>query len=56
MEAATAPRAPGWLAALLPLALLAILIGIFVAFDAPGLERNGVPVEEVAVEVWREPA
>ena len=50
MEAATANRAPGWLAALLPLALLAALIGVFVAFDAPGLERNGVPVEEVAVE------
>jgi zinc transporter ZupT len=50
MEAAAARRAPGWLAALLPLALLAALIGIFVALDAPGLERNGIPVEEVAVE------
>jgi zinc transporter ZupT len=51
MEAATAsPRIPGWLAALLPLGLLAVAIAVFVAFDAPGLERNGVPVEEVAVE------
>jgi zinc transporter ZupT len=50
MEAATVRRAPGWLAALLPLALLAALIGFFVALDAPGLERNGVAVEEVAVE------
>jgi zinc transporter, ZIP family len=50
MEAAAARRAPNWLAALLPLALLAALIGVFVALDAPGLERNGVPVEEVAVE------
>jgi zinc transporter, ZIP family len=50
MEAATATRAPGWLAAVLPLALLGVAIGLFVLFDAPGLERNGVPVEEVAVE------
>lgn len=50
MEAAAARRAPNWLTALLPLALLAALIGVFVALDAPGLERNGVPVEEVAVE------
>ena len=50
MEAAAAPRGPSWLAALLPLVLLGALIGVFVALDAPGLERNGVPVEEVAVE------
>ena len=51
MEAATAGgRRPNWLVALLPLVLLAALIGVFVAFDAPGLERNGVPVEEIAVE------
>jgi zinc transporter ZupT len=36
--------------ALLPLALLGIAIGTFIALDAPGLERNGIPVEEVAVE------
>ena len=41
---------PGWLAALLPLAVLGIAIAVFVALDAPGLERNGVPVEEVSVE------
>jgi zinc transporter ZupT len=49
MEAATARR-PNWLTALLPLVLLGGLIALFVALDAPGLERNGVPVEEVAVE------
>lgn len=56
MEAgqATAPRratrVPGWLAGLLPLAVLAAAIGLFVALDAPGLERNGIPVEELSVE------
>ena len=30
--------------------LLGALIAVFIAFDAPGLERNGVPVEDVAVE------
>ena len=49
MEAATARR-PSWLAALVPVALLGALIAFFVALDAPGLDRNGVPVEEVAVE------
>jgi zinc transporter ZupT len=42
--------APGWLAALLPLVLLGAAIAVFVALDAPGLERNGVPVEDVAIE------
>jgi zinc transporter ZupT len=41
---------PAWLAALVPLAVLGIAIAVFVALDAPGLERNGLPVEEVAVE------
>ena len=50
MEATTATRAPGWLAAVLPLALLGLAIGLFVLFDAPGLERNGIPIEDVAVE------
>ena len=53
MEARTAPkpliRSP-WVAGLVPLVILAAAIAIFVALDAPGLERNGVPVEEVAVE------
>jgi hypothetical protein len=52
MEATTATRRPlsGWLAALAPLVLLGALIAFFIALDAPGLERNGIPVEEVAVE------
>ena len=32
-----------WLPAALALALLGIAIAVFVALDAPGLERNGVP-------------
>ena len=56
MEARSAPaprgaRLPGWVAGLLPLALLGVAIAVFVAFDAPGLgDRPGVPVEELAVE------
>ena len=52
MEATTAGRGTraGWLAALLPLALLGALIAFFVALDAPGLQRNGIPVEEIAIE------
>ncbi len=30
--------------------ILAAAIGLFVALDAPGLDRNGVPVEQLAVE------
>ena len=30
--------------------MLGAAIGLFVLLDAPGLERNGVPVEELAVE------
>jgi ZIP family zinc transporter len=43
-------RMPAWLVGLLPLALLGIAIGLFVGLGAPGLERNGVPVEELSVE------
>jgi zinc transporter, ZIP family len=57
MEAATetkrAPvtrRRPAWLAGLIPVAVLAVAIGIFVALDAPGLDRIGVPEEELTVE------
>ena len=52
MEATAATRRPlpGWVAALVPLVLLGALIAVFIAFDAPGLERNGIPVEKVAVE------
>ncbi len=39
-----------WLLGLVPLLILGAAIGLFVALDAPGLERNGVPVEELAVE------
>ncbi len=54
MEAATAPRtrsrAPVWLAGLAPLVILALAVGLFVVLDAPGLDRIGVPQEELAVE------
>jgi zinc transporter, ZIP family len=52
MEAATATRTrrPPWLAGLAPLVVLAIAIGLFVALDAPGLDRIGVPEEELTVE------
>jgi zinc transporter ZupT len=52
MEAAavTARRRPTWLAGLAPLAVLALAIGLFVALDAPGLDRVGVPEENLAVE------
>jgi zinc transporter, ZIP family len=57
VEAATEPRRrdatrgrPAWLAGLVPLAVLAVAIGLFVALDAPGLDRIGVPQEELAVE------
>ena len=43
-------RRPRWLAALIPLVILAGAIGLFVALDAPGLDRVGVPVEQLAVE------
>jgi len=43
-------RRPRWLAGLIPLLILAGAIGLFVALDAPGLDRVGVPVEELAVE------
>jgi zinc transporter ZupT len=52
MEAAAATRVrrPAWLAGLAPLAVLAVAIGLFVLLDAPGLDRIGVPQEELAVE------
>ena len=55
MESATATapkrsKPPPWLLGLIPLVLLAGAIAAFVALDAPGLDRNGVPVEELAVE------
>jgi zinc transporter, ZIP family len=52
MEAATAPttRRPAWLAGVAPLAILAVAIGLFVLLDAPGLDRIGVPQEELSIE------
>ena len=50
MEAATATRRPPWLAGLAPLAVLAVAIGLFVVLDAPGIDRIGVPQEELSVE------
>src|SRR5215213_8560421 len=52
MEAAAArvSRRPSWLNGLLPVVVLAAAIGLFVALDAPGLDRVGVPQEELAVE------
>ncbi len=42
---------PTWALGLLPLALIAVAIGAFALLGGPGLgERNGPPVEEVAVE------
>lgn len=49
-ERGAARRMPAWLAGLLPLALLALAIGLFVGLGAPGLERNGIPVEQLSVE------
>jgi zinc transporter, ZIP family len=49
----TAPppvRIPAWLSGLLPLAVLALAIALFVALDAPGLDRSGPPVEDVVVD------
>jgi ZIP family zinc transporter len=53
MEVAAASRTrrpPPWLAGLAPLVVLAVAIGLFVALDAPGLDRIGVPEEELVVE------
>jgi zinc transporter ZupT len=51
MEAATATRTrPAWLAGVAPLAVLAVAIGLFVLLDAPGLNRIGVPRENLSVE------
>ena len=50
-EPRTGPRRlPGWLAGLLPLVVLGLAIGLFVGLGAPGLDRNGIPLEELAVE------
>jgi ZIP family zinc transporter len=41
---------PALAAGLAPLLVLVVAIGVFAALGAPGLERRGVPVEELAVE------
>jgi zinc transporter, ZIP family len=43
-------RRPPWLAGIAPLAVLAVAIGLFVLLDAPGLNRIGVPQENLTVE------
>ncbi|MEX2252620.1 MAG: hypothetical protein WD649_00560 [Thermoleophilaceae bacterium] len=43
-------KRPAWIAGLVPLVVLGALIGLFVALGAPGLDRPGVPQEEIAVE------
>jgi zinc transporter ZupT len=45
-----ARRFPTLVTGLLPLAVLALAIVLFVALDAPGLDRRGVPVEELVVD------
>jgi ZIP family zinc transporter len=52
MEPATAQRTrrPAWLAGVAPLAVLAVAVALFVLLDAPGLNRIGVPQEQLAVE------
>jgi zinc transporter, ZIP family len=52
MEAATARRTrrPPWLAGVAPLVILAAAIALFVVLDAPGLDRIGVPQEQLSVE------
>src|SRR3954462_7185055 len=44
-------RVSVWLLALLPLALITLAIGVFLALDEPGLgDRRGPAVEQLAVE------
>jgi zinc transporter ZupT len=50
--ATVAPRRGGrrWLAALVPLAVLAAAVLALVLLDAPGLERRGVPAEDLVID------
>ena len=42
---------PAWLLAVVPLILILVSLGAFLAFDGPGLgERRGPPVEELSFE------
>jgi zinc transporter ZupT len=49
-SAARVRRPSTWLLGLAPLALVAALVVAFLAFDPPGLDRHGVPIENIAVE------
>ncbi len=49
-EASQAHRAPAWILAAIPISLLAIVGLLLLAFDLPGLDRNGPAIEKVAVE------
>ncbi len=51
VETGATRRLPGWLLGVVPLLLILVAVGAFVALDGPGLgERRGPPVEELAVE------
>jgi len=41
---------PAWLSGLVPLLVLGAAIALFTVLGAPGLDRNGIPVEDVAIE------
>jgi len=50
-ERASLAGVPAWVLGLIPLALIALVVGTFALLGGPGLgERSGVPVEDVAVE------
>ena len=49
-EAPVPHRAPAWILAMIPLSLLAILALVLLAFDLPGLDRNGPRIEKIAIE------
>ncbi len=49
-EAPQTHHAPAWILAAIPISLLAILALLLLAFDLPGLDRNGPAIEKVAVE------
>ncbi len=44
------PRLPVWLLGLIPLVLAAVLTFAFLGSGGPGLQRNGIPIEDIAVE------
>jgi zinc transporter, ZIP family len=46
----TARRLPAWLAGIVPLVALGALLAALAALGVPGMERTGVPQEELSVE------